>query len=346
MGSTVSTNKQAYAFVTPQGRTAYVLFEESYEKNCYPHEPHWSAVAMGYLDEVLNDIFRHASSCEGGMLQHRGGHVLPETYLQRWLETLASPLEMPDVVKVLEFGESFYATLPLGCKDRIEELLRNCGMQTAIEGLDGRSASLYKDFDLLNAIYGKRATGAWRFITNKPFSTRDRADLGYTASLSKSFATIDPPPPMFRCGPEHVIVRNDNGEFVNAGWQYSVVGSFIANYGPQELKDPGSFKAAIKGFRDAVRAASQFDDDALVVLDANLETESYSNQQVQKVLSLFRLGATRIQIPLGQIKQKDQESDETRCLYQVLNCKSTRWLPAATKPQQDQQSSSNLELLF
>ena len=43
MGSTVSTNKLAAAFKTNSGKTMYVLFEETYESNCYPRTPSWGA---------------------------------------------------------------------------------------------------------------------------------------------------------------------------------------------------------------------------------------------------------------------------------------------------------------
>ena len=39
MGSTVSTGKLAAAFRATGGKIMYVLFEETYEANCYPRTP-------------------------------------------------------------------------------------------------------------------------------------------------------------------------------------------------------------------------------------------------------------------------------------------------------------------
>ena len=39
MGSTVSTGKLAAAFKATSGKIMYVLFEETYEANCYPRTP-------------------------------------------------------------------------------------------------------------------------------------------------------------------------------------------------------------------------------------------------------------------------------------------------------------------
>ena len=73
MGSTVSTGKQVAAFKATSGKVMYVLFEETYESNCYPRTPRWSSYMIGELPAVMRHIFRAASSCEGGMLKGAGG---------------------------------------------------------------------------------------------------------------------------------------------------------------------------------------------------------------------------------------------------------------------------------
>lgn len=79
MGATVTTGKRAAAFKAPSGQNFYVLFEETYEKNCTPHTPHWNCILFGDLIAAMERIFRHASACEGGMLQGRGGSITPRT---------------------------------------------------------------------------------------------------------------------------------------------------------------------------------------------------------------------------------------------------------------------------
>ena len=73
MGSTVTTGRMAAAFRAKSGTVIYCLYEQTYEKNCYPHTPHWSAIYIGEAHGALCKIFNYASACEGGMLQNRSG---------------------------------------------------------------------------------------------------------------------------------------------------------------------------------------------------------------------------------------------------------------------------------
>ena len=47
MGSTVTTGRMAAAFRAKSGTVIYCLYEQTYEKNCYPHIPHWSVIYIG-----------------------------------------------------------------------------------------------------------------------------------------------------------------------------------------------------------------------------------------------------------------------------------------------------------
>ena len=98
MGATVSTGKLAAAFATAAGKIIYVLFEQTYEKNCHPHRPEWSCTFIGSIEMAMKWIFLSASSCEGGMLQNRSGQITPEGYIAGWLKELASPVEFQDQI--------------------------------------------------------------------------------------------------------------------------------------------------------------------------------------------------------------------------------------------------------
>ena len=111
MGATVTTGKLAAAFQAPSGQNIYILFEETYEKNCTPHTPHWSCILFGNLSAAVERIFGHASGCEGGMLQGRGGSITPEGYIRGWLKELASPVAFPKETVALKIGEKVCTTL-------------------------------------------------------------------------------------------------------------------------------------------------------------------------------------------------------------------------------------------
>jgi hypothetical protein len=92
MGATVVTSKTVAAFRNPKnGDVIYVLFEQSYEKNCYPHTPSWDCRAIGTFEQVFRRVFMSGSSCEGGSLQVRGGNTKPETYIKGWRICFSEP---------------------------------------------------------------------------------------------------------------------------------------------------------------------------------------------------------------------------------------------------------------
>lgn len=77
MGSTVSTAKLVGAFQGNDGQLCYALFEQTYDKNCHPHNPKWSAMRIGDLAATMKAIFSYASSCEGECCKVPVGDLLP-----------------------------------------------------------------------------------------------------------------------------------------------------------------------------------------------------------------------------------------------------------------------------
>ena len=331
MGSTVSTDKKAYAFSTATGKTAYVLFEEMYEKNCYPHTPSWSCVGLGYIEDVLNYIFAFASHCEGGMLQHRSGNVLPENYLQRWLTTLASPLQMPDVTGTLCYGDSMYSTLPREMRETVEQSIADSGTCIDIADVDGLRVSLYEDFDLLRSIYCLRSVGAWRFIQHRPhpMGCVTREDLGYSKSLRTCNST-ETPPAMYRIG-ENVVLPTVAGQYRCAGWAYSVVGSFVRNYYRSELTKPGTFKDAFKRFRRAVADAPDAPDEMMIAIAISDGTGNYSRESIAGMVNRFAPGRDNVTVSLGQVRVVDSANPGEHILSHFVGLEGARWMLPSTQ---------------
>lgn len=329
MGATVSTDKRVYAFLTQEKKAAYVLYEQTYEKNCYPHTPSWSAQALGYIEDVIPEIFRWASSCEGGLLQHRSGAVLPELYLQRWFEALAKPYHMPDRSFTLGYSNKFAATLPLAYREQIEASLRSCGLENAISTLDGRTVTLYSDFDLLRAIFGTRELALWRvFEGSAPQTEPAEGGLEWSWSASQKIQETTAPPPMYRVGDQHVVLANEKGDYTVAGWEYVVVGNFVKAYGATECLAPGSCKKAIQAYRLAVQQAPQLADHTAIKLDVAGEATRYGRERTQSVLDRFAPKSTQMQLTLGQVRAKEAEAETNRhLLNQLLGCSAAVWLP-------------------
>lgn len=257
MGATVTCNKLAAAFRASTGTIHYVLFEETYEKNCHPHTPDWSCTHIGDIDSTLKRVFAYASHCEGGMLQGRGGHITPEGYIRSWLNELAAPVHFEDRVITLKVDKSFSAVLPEAKLVEIEDALTSLGRRDIADAMkkgEARQVSLYANAELLSALT-KAGVSAWRYQWYCPqHGTRDTG-LGYQPSPAKAKQGSPATPVFLNVDGNNRLQRQDNGTWVCAGWAYSIVGEFIANYASVELNLPGTASKAIKSFRTAVEAA-------------------------------------------------------------------------------------------
>lgn len=75
------------------GELKFVLAVEAGSNNCYDHGNHrsrsWQVMALGNHDEVLRQILRWASSCEGGMLKPGNKDSTPEAFIKKVRKLLA-----------------------------------------------------------------------------------------------------------------------------------------------------------------------------------------------------------------------------------------------------------------
>lgn len=265
MGATVSVASAAGAFQS-HGNTYYVLWEQTYEKNCYPHTPRWCCIYIGRQADVIKRVFQYASDCEGGMLQNRSGHITPEGYLQRWLTALKQPLRLHESETFsLSYGQGFYDVIRT---DRPELLggLRSQGLAEIAEGLaSGKHyhLPLCEHGELVSQLCAA-GVSAWRLRPDdKP---RGEPDGSLAVDYANpSAARYLPPIPFMARIDEHVFIEGDDGVFRNEGWDYSVVASFVANFWKTELEHPESYKSAIKTYRQAVKNAPRAEELGLLI---------------------------------------------------------------------------------
>ncbi|CAD6559284.1 hypothetical protein ACFQ3P_33030 [Paraburkholderia sabiae] len=259
MGSTVLTGKQAAAFRTADGEWMFALFERTYEKNCYPHDDRWSAIAFGRYRDVMRRVFRHATSCEGGMLQSRAGYIRPENYIATWRSVLARPFRLPDRTIRLDVSKSHRASLPEGSLDDVRKSLAAAGLgDRAEEIVSGKAeVSLVADAALLEVIYGENGPlSVWRVLEVNDCSSVTVDDDVKLPSRSPSAMDSMPAVRCYKIDDEHRLVSLDGKPWENAGWQYSAVGSFITDLAyEREMDAPGFAKRAIPAYRDVLRNA-------------------------------------------------------------------------------------------
>jgi hypothetical protein len=289
MGATVTTRKLAAAFKAPSGQNVYVLFEESYEKNCTPHTPEWNCILFGDLSAAMERIFRHASACEGGMLQRRGGSLTPEGYIRGWLKELASPVSFPKEAVTLKIGQQgLYDALPETAWPEVSERLRTIGRTDLRDRLAANEAIEISTCDtaVIVALYGRNGLlPPWRVLRHAPSSTARRPDLGYAPEPAKTFAVEVPE--VLAIGNDERLLKRIDGTWYSAGWAYSIVGSFVSDLWQTEMRDPGSYSKRIKAYREAVNNAPQVPlENVTVVVDCTLTLDDkYKSRSVAELRS-------------------------------------------------------------
>lgn len=272
MGATITTNKRAGAFRKPDGTVIYVLFEQTYEKNCYPHTPNWNVTAFGPSKDVLQRIFQHASSCEGGMLQSRAGTIRPETYIETWKQHLSKPQEIFDTEIELSIGESYRSPIPLSSVEEIRTLMDSRGFGAHFGQIEASSlqVSLHADIDLLLALYGQSAPlFPWRALGHVHCSNRLLAVEPVRNVKAGSMPVVR----AYRLDAHDVVVSINGSALRCAGWDYNAVGSFLDLAYEHELHTPGWGKSAIPWYRELLRLAPQLPDDTHVFIQRDLEGE-------------------------------------------------------------------------
>jgi len=257
MGAKVTCKKLAAAFRAADS-VFFALFEQTYEKNCYPHTPSWSCTYCGDIDDALRTIFRYASSCEGGMLQNRGGCITPEGYIAGWMKELASPMRMPDCRIALQVSESLYASITSKNVETVCAILDDHEQSAASDALRAGghvTLSLHRDAVAVARLCAGIAP--WRLIQSyaAPLYKERDASLGYNPRPAASSEVARPA--AFKVDDQNRLLQREDGTWFCAGWQYAIVGDFVAKLWKVERKEPGSFRKRIQAFRDALKSAPQ-----------------------------------------------------------------------------------------
>ena len=268
MGATISCNKKIGAFVRSNGDRIYIMFEQTYESNCHPHHPHWCAMQMGSLENVMRGIFLNASACEGGMLKRPGGYVSPESYIGDWLDALANPFVVRHDREVpLRFGPGIY-TLPSEKKEQIIAALREVGDDEAAETLlKGMTVKRRLDSDSVLAI-AKQNVMAWTFdVTESDCGSLYAGNLCYRPEHAKAPAIIEPFAKLPIEGGGMLFQCDGDGLWIGKGADYRVIGEYVKSLWSTEMAFPGSYKASIRALRAKLKESIQFLPTCVVLID-------------------------------------------------------------------------------
>jgi hypothetical protein len=296
MGATVTCDKLAAAFTAPGGKTFYVLFEETFEKNVHPHRPHWSCIHLGTLESAMKRIFACAGVCEGGMLQGRGGWIRPEGYIEGWLRQLAEPVAMRDQDIRLEVRDVFSAAVPKEHADKVVAILHEARYTDAADALaDGRAAilNLHRDAELLASIYGGEVLAPWRVLGTywAPTHAARVPSLGYAPKAARNVA-LDPVEVLKVADQDNRLLRRADGSWYCAGWAYSLVAKYVEDYWRTELVEPGGFRKRIRAYRSAVEDAPMVPPGTKVSVDPSKAPDRWMQERIDGIRAKLPVVAT------------------------------------------------------
>jgi hypothetical protein len=287
MGATVVTGKTVAAFRHPKtGEVIYLAFEETFEKNVYPHTPSWSPRAIGTFEQVMKVVYGSAAACEGGGLQIRSGHTKPETYLKSWRLCFSEPFQMDDQEITLKLGgDSLYAPIPDKHVDTALATLERIGRHDLADALKSGSTvtvSLHRDPDVVLSLYGvDTELSLWKVI-------RGKHGLGHAdETLAPAIAKRDvdmPTAVVYAVDDENVVVSINGGVLKHMGWRYSAVGQYIRNVAlPIELQRSFSVYKLIREFRDTCDAAPELPDSTIIAVTPAKGEHSYYVENAKKL---------------------------------------------------------------
>jgi hypothetical protein len=273
MGATVLTGTLAAAFKTEKGNIVYALFEQTYEKNCYPHTPNWSCRFIGSLQGAVEWIFAVASSFEGGMLQRRNGGGRAETYIREMLAHLKAPIDLKGTRVRLANGKHWTNAFNDENRPKAIEVLRSIGeadMAAKVESGLTLNLSLEAHGETLVAIINKGGVSPYHVLDGVPMGGVMRPELGYDPTPVKAM-DVAPPAFLFVGDSDTRLRQRPDGSWYAAGWQYRVVADYIEDYAATELKEPGNYARRIKAYREACAKAPLIPKGTKVVVDRRVD---------------------------------------------------------------------------
>lgn len=258
MGSTVTCDRMVSTFISDLGSRFYVLWEETYEKNCYPHTPHWCCVGIGTAAEMIERVFYMGSICEGGMLQRRGGNLTPEGYIGSWLSAMAQPFAQREAEISLTVSEAKYTMeVPAARKDDLVTVLRANGsssLANALEDANKTRGLLSTHAEGLIAAYRDGILSAWQILPDyrRPRTGEERVATECGIKLDSRRKGDLPAPQVVRVdGAWNVLERDAQDVWRSTGPVHGRVAGYVTSLGRGGAA-PANYKAMIGAYRTAM----------------------------------------------------------------------------------------------
>lgn len=237
MGATVTTGKAVFGFNTKNNEVIYVLAEETYEKNCFPHSPNWGVCAIGNYAEVMTRVFDSASSAEGGSLTNRSNNLTPETYLRGWNLAFNKAEYFQDreiTLQILNKGiwRNGITSQSVGeLLQALKELNRMDIWEKLISDDDKVKISLHDDIEVIRSIFGVNGfEQPWKILDYHGHKT-GLVDVGLIPAKRNGEVMPEKMPRLVKIKATYTdqFVELQGNRYVNARWYYSLMGDYVRN---------------------------------------------------------------------------------------------------------------------
>lgn len=298
MGATVITGIRIAAIPQKGSEQLFLLFEETYEKNCYPHTPSWGCRAIGNYAAIVDAIFRNAAAYEDGILQSRGGQGTTEGFIDRCMKALIAPLQAHNSIIEIEVGNGYGAAVPEKHESFAIETLRGIGRDDIATRLASREAakvSLFDDVDVVVALYGRDSPiPPWRAIS---IHNCGSAPYGQKIEVPKGPQAQMPECRFYKLGQFQIIGHFGMEPIRKLGSNSLAVQKFICEVAyPAQLTAPGSYRTLIPQGRDLINGAIECPREAVATIDLQaIEGEGYAHSF-----------ASKFAVKLGRAQSVDQ----------------------------------------
>ena len=267
MGSTYVVGKRAQVIVDADGTKYFMLAEETFESNCYPRTPRWSAVFFGNYAACMRKIIRLAGGTEGGMT--KGTATTSSAYIKQRREQLACPNTLVPRELTARIGSGIYE-IPATSAEQIEAVGRKYGMPCVVGGVVRIDLNQPCAPRLLAELTsgGIPEVHPWRFLDAKLWRGEPAPDLGVPipkpvrADVS-AVEILKLPAALERQISDEFLVLV-NGQAKATGWDYSTMQYLLEHVVTDaELASPGAAEPMIRALRPLLKEAPLAAGDAL-----------------------------------------------------------------------------------
>jgi hypothetical protein len=254
MSTTHSVGKRVILLKDSKGKLWFLLQEQTYSSNCFPHRPEWCYVYFGDFSGAIQNIIHGAASCEGGCLSGAGRTLKTESYIQQWLAAMKKPKLASALHIKFAFAAEGYRTLRLNHQEGIRNILLTADSKLKIDEAGYVDGLLTDDFEVVTSIFKEiGGHGIWILIRDVVIS-RDAEPILFDATSKK--LTISH---LGRLGDKGnrdcIFFKFDGVVFSGAEWE--VVAEVVRYLSTLDLS-PSNVIRLIAELRETIKTAKQY----------------------------------------------------------------------------------------